>query len=77
MVPMRGDWTRPDERIARYLRGFDRYGIPFNAVYGPAAPGGIALPEILSKDAVLRAMDKAAAGGAATAATPANSGDGG
>ncbi|MDX1710380.1 MAG: protein-disulfide reductase DsbD family protein [Rhodovibrionaceae bacterium] len=60
VVTMRGDWTRPNEEIARYLRGFGRYGIPFNAVYGPGAPEGVALPEILSVGAVMRAMDKAA-----------------
>jgi suppressor for copper-sensitivity B len=57
---MRADWTRPDPRIARYLASFGRYGIPFNVVYGPAAPDGIALPELLDTDSVLAAL--AAAG---------------
>ena len=48
IVAMRADWTRPSDVIAAYLRGFGRYGIPFNAVYGPAAPHGVALPEILT-----------------------------
>jgi suppressor for copper-sensitivity B len=60
VVTMRADWTRPDPRIARYLASFGRYGIPFNVVYGPAAPEGIALPELLDTDAVLSAL--AAAG---------------
>ncbi|MBI3711337.1 MAG: thioredoxin family protein [Proteobacteria bacterium] len=55
----RADWTRPDEGIARYLAGFGRYGIPFNVVYGPAAPDGIALPELLTTEAVLAALDRA------------------
>lgn len=58
-LPMRADWTRPDPRIAAYLAEFGRYGIPFNAVYGPAAPGGAPLPELLSEDAVLAAFAKA------------------
>ena len=57
---MRGDWTNPSDEISAYLRRFERYGIPFNAVYGPAAPDGIALPEILTEGAVLEALEKAA-----------------
>jgi suppressor for copper-sensitivity B len=59
-VAMKADWTRPSEEISRYLASFGRYGIPFNAVYGPGAPDGIALPELLTNAAVLNAMDKAA-----------------
>ncbi|MGH6928177.1 MAG: protein-disulfide reductase DsbD family protein, partial [Dongiaceae bacterium] len=62
VVPMQADWTRPDDRIARYLAANDRYGIPFNAVYGPGAPDGIVLPELLSESAVLEALAKAAGG---------------
>ncbi|MBR9763579.1 MAG: copper-binding protein [Rhodobacteraceae bacterium] len=62
IVAMRADWTRPDESISRYLESFGRYGIPFNAVYGPAAPGGIVLPELLSTEAVLEALSDAGSG---------------
>ena len=65
---MRADWTRPDPRIADYLASFGRYGIPFNVVYGPAAPAGIPLPELLTGDTVLAAIDRAA--GPAQAAAP-------
>lgn len=66
---MQADWTRPDENISRYLAGFGRYGIPFNVVYGPGAPDGLPLPELLTQDSVLNALDKAAsaAGGASSA----------
>jgi suppressor for copper-sensitivity B len=60
VVAMRADWTRPSDLIADYLASFGRYGIPFNAVYGPAAPAGIALPELLTSNAVLGALDRAA-----------------
>jgi len=60
VVPMQADWTRPDDAIAAYLARHGRYGIPFNVVYGPAAPEGIVLPELLSHDAVVEAL--AAAG---------------
>lgn len=59
VVPMRADWTRPDPAIAAYLRSFGRFGIPFNAVYGPAAPQGIALPELLTERAVMDAITRA------------------
>ncbi len=62
VIAMRADWTRPDPAIAKYLAKFGRYGIPFNVVYGPAAPAGIPLPELLTSDAVLAALDKAGDG---------------
>lgn len=63
VAAMLADWTRPDPAISDYLKRFRRYGIPFTAVYGPAAPDGIVLPELLSVERVLNALD-AAAGGA-------------
>ena len=56
---LRADWTRPDPAIADYLASFGRYGIPFDAVYGPGAPDGIALPELLTADVVLDAIKRA------------------
>ena len=61
IVPMIADWTRADPGIGRFLAGFGRYGIPFDVVYGPNAPAGIVLPEILTQDAVLAAFDAAGA----------------
>ncbi len=61
VVPMQADWTLPDEAVSRSLARFGRYGIPFDAVYGPGAPDGIALPELLTEEAVLAALDRAAA----------------
>ena len=60
VVAMRADWTRPNPAIASYLGRFGRYGIPFNVVYGPAAPGGLALPELLTAGAVTGALAQAA-----------------
>jgi suppressor for copper-sensitivity B len=59
VVPMVADWTRPNDTIARYLAEFGRYGIPFNVVYGPNAPEGIPLPELLTRSAVVEAIAKA------------------
>lgn len=60
VVAMRADWTRPSDAIALYLRRFGRYGIPFNVVYGPGAPAGLPLPEILTPDTVTAALGEAA-----------------
>jgi len=62
VVRMRADWTRPSDEISDYLAGFGRYGIPFNVVYGPGAPSGEALPELLTVRSVLAATAKAAGG---------------
>jgi suppressor for copper-sensitivity B len=62
VTAMQADWTRPDDAIARFLAANNRYGIPFNAVYGPAAPDGIVLPELLTERAVLDAIAEAAGG---------------
>ncbi|HEY7240649.1 MAG TPA: thioredoxin family protein, partial [Burkholderiales bacterium] len=69
VIAMRADWTRPSATISAYLRSFGRYGIPFNAVYGPAVPHGLALSEILTPDQVLAAVSEAAGPGR-VAATP-------
>jgi len=59
VIPMKADWTNPDPAIASYLASFKKFAIPFNAVYGPGAPDGIVLPELLSEDDVLDAISKA------------------
>ena len=58
-VPMKGDWTRPDDEISAFLRSHGRYGIPFYLVAGPGAPGGIVLPELLTEDAISAALSQA------------------
>jgi suppressor for copper-sensitivity B len=59
VIAMQADWTRPNDNIARFLERYDRYGIPFNIIFGPGAPSGIALPELLTPQAVLDALDTA------------------
>ncbi|MDD9922172.1 MAG: protein-disulfide reductase DsbD family protein [Boseongicola sp.] len=59
IVAMQADWTRPNEDISRFLERHGRYGIPFNIVFGPGAPSGIALPEVLTKARVMEAIDEA------------------
>lgn len=59
IVAMRADWTNRNEAIAEYLQMHDRLGIPFNVVYGPGAPDGIVLSELLTVDSVLDAIKRA------------------
>jgi suppressor for copper-sensitivity B len=60
VVAMKADWTNPDPAISAFLERHGRYGIPFNIVYGPAAPDGLKLPELLTGANVLEALDSAA-----------------
>lgn len=62
VVAMKADWTRPDPVITAFLQRFMRYGIPFDVVFGPKMPDGIVLPELLTKGAVLGALDGASDG---------------
>ncbi|MDV7339705.1 protein-disulfide reductase DsbD family protein [Terasakiella sp. A23] len=59
VTAMKADWTNPDDEIANYLASFKKFAIPFNAVYGPGAPEGIVLPELLNEEDVLDAISKA------------------
>ena len=58
IVRLRADWTLPDDDISAYLFSFGRFGIPFNAVYGPAAKEPLILSELLSADEVISALAK-------------------
>jgi suppressor for copper-sensitivity B len=64
VIAMRADWTRPDPQITTYLQSFGRYGVPLDVVYGPGAPQGIALPELLNAGAVMDAFQRAGAANA-------------
>jgi len=59
VIGMRADWTKRSPEITSYLKSRNRFGIPFNVVYGPKAPQGIPLPELLSLDEVLKVLKDA------------------
>ena len=69
VVAMRADWTRPSPVVTAYLQSFGRYGVPLDVVYGPGAPQGVKLPDLLTAAAVTRAFS-IAAGPPSAAATP-------
>ncbi len=60
VVMLKADWTRPDPSILAFLSSHQRFGIPFNIVYGPAVPDGIVLGELLTADMVEQALIDAA-----------------
>jgi suppressor for copper-sensitivity B len=62
IVAMQANWTNPDPLVTDLLHKYGRYGIPFNAVFGPGAPQGIVLPELLTPTRVLKALDEASGG---------------
>jgi len=59
VVLVKGDWTVRSDSVTAYLQSYGRYGVPFNIVYGPGTPQGLALPTILSSQQVLSALQRA------------------
>ena len=62
VATLKGDWTHPNGSVSDFLRAHGRFGVPFNIVYGPAAPEGIPLPVILTDDVVVKAIEQASGG---------------
>jgi suppressor for copper-sensitivity B len=60
VIAMRADWTRPDPAVTTYMQHFGHYGVPLDVVYGPGAPAGIALPELLTSSRVMDAFRRPA-----------------
>jgi cytochrome c biogenesis protein CcdA len=57
----RGDWTRRDEAIRTELARFGRAGVPLYLVYHPSEPERpVLLPEVLTADILLRALEPTA-----------------
>jgi len=59
VIGLRGDITKPNEKIMDFLHKNNRYAIPFNIVYGPNAKEGIATSELLTKKELFTAIKKA------------------
>ena len=57
IVALRGDWTNRDPKITAVLESYDRVGVPLYLYFPPGAPEPIILPQILSENAIMAALD--------------------
>jgi len=57
---LRGDWTKSDPEITRYLESFNRAGVPLYVLYPSINASGepTVLPQILTKDGVVTAIER-------------------
>jgi thiol:disulfide interchange protein DsbD len=58
---LKGDWTQRDAAITRYLAEFGRNGVPLYVLYPRGGGEPTVLPQLLTPDLVLAALDSAAA----------------
>jgi len=58
VAAFKADWTLQDERITAALRGFGRSGVPLYVLYPPGGEARL-LPEVITPDLVLSAMEEA------------------
>ncbi|WP_148612014.1 protein-disulfide reductase DsbD family protein [Aeromonas sobria] len=59
VVALRGDWSKPSDTIAAFLRQRGAAAVPFNQIYGPDLPQGVTLSPLLDKDDLLTTLHKA------------------
>ncbi|MGY3887109.1 protein-disulfide reductase DsbD family protein [Aeromonas aquatica] len=59
LVALRGDWSRPSDAIAAFLRKRGAAAVPFNQIYGPGLPQGETLSPLLDKADLLIVLKKA------------------
>lgn len=59
VIGMRGDITKPNPEIMRFLRKYNRFAIPFNAIYGPSSKEGLLTSELLNKKELLKLIQQA------------------
>jgi suppressor for copper-sensitivity B len=50
---LRGDWTTKDEKILKFIKKYERFGVPVNIIYSRNMKNGLVLPEILSSSIVI------------------------
>lgn len=53
---LKGDWTRQDEAITRYLQRYERNGVPLYVLYPPGGGAPRVLPQLLTADGVADAI---------------------
>jgi len=57
VIKVKGDWTKPNTEIQKFLEKNKKYGIPFNAIYNSNHPNGIVLSELLSENAIVKVLN--------------------
>ena len=56
VVAMQGNWTLPNPIIMKFLKQFNRFGIPFNIVFRKQNRKGLILPEVLTNEIVKKSL---------------------
>ncbi|AYY79855.1 MULTISPECIES: protein-disulfide reductase DsbD family protein [Proteus] len=59
VVALRGDWTKPSDKITQFLKQRGQVAVPFNQIYGPCHKDGVVLPPLLNKDSTLTILSEA------------------
>ena len=55
---LKGDWTRADPEISRFLKAHGRDGVPLYILYPPHGEKPVVLPQILTATAVLEELNR-------------------
>ena len=55
---IKADWTQPNEKITKFLKKYNKFGIPFNAFYSSKFPDGIVMNEILTEKQIFETYNK-------------------
>ncbi len=55
---IKADWTKPNEKITKFLKKYNKFGIPFNAFYSSKFPEGIIMSEILTEKQIFETYNK-------------------
>ncbi len=55
---IKADWTQPNEKINKFLKKYNKFGIPFNAFYSSKFPEGIVMNEILTQKQIFETYNK-------------------
>ena len=58
VVLLRADWTSRDPLITETLASFNRSAVPMDLIYAPGRPDPLILPELLTPDIVLNALQQ-------------------
>jgi suppressor for copper-sensitivity B len=57
VIKIKGDWTKSNDNIQKFLEKNKKYGIPFNVIYNSNNPNGIVLSELLSESEIVKILN--------------------